>query len=404
MLIQALTALSFLGAAALTLLSVYLLVLLLAAGFGRRAKPPRGDGKTYFAVLVPAHGEELLLGRLLKSLAAQDYPASRFEVFVVADNCEDATARVAAEHGAITYERFDPTAQGKGQALRWLLARVRRDHSPYDAYVIFDADSIVDPGYLRSMDGHLQSGAGVVQGYYSVLNVGESPLATLRYAALTSLHLLRPLGREAMGLSCGLKGNGMCFRAHVIDRFGWQWYTLAEDVEFHLALVRGGVRVVFAPEARVAADMPLSFTQAATQNARWERGRLQMLRHRVPSLVADGLCHRSLVCLDAALEQLIPPMSIPFALGAGCLLVGLALGSTAITMLALVGLGGQVLHILAGLILSGAPARAYLALGYSPIYIAWKLWIYGQALVSTRTMRWIRTSRAHPPADQGVAA
>ena len=45
----------------------------------------------------------------------------------------------------------------------------------------------------------------------------------------------------------------MCFAAPVLERLPWQWFTLAEDVEFHLALVQAGLRVEFAPETRVLA-------------------------------------------------------------------------------------------------------------------------------------------------------
>src|SRR5207248_5819279 len=158
----------------------------------------------------------------------------------------------------------------------------------------------------------LEAGSRVIQAYYSVLNPGESPTAALRFAALAALHYLRPLGRSTLGLSCGLKGNGMCFSMPILDRFDWRWFTLAEDIEFHLALVREGVRVDFAPETSVLADMPVAFGQATSQNARWERGRLHLLRHRVPGLLAEGVRRRSLLRLDAAAEQFIPPLSVPF--------------------------------------------------------------------------------------------
>jgi 1,2-diacylglycerol 3-beta-glucosyltransferase len=82
-----------------------------------------------------------------------------------------------------------------------------------------DADSVVSPNFLRSMDARLESGSQVVQSYYSVLNPHESRVAAIRHAAL---HYLRPLGRAALGLSCGLKGTGMCLAAPGLDRFAWR--------------------------------------------------------------------------------------------------------------------------------------------------------------------------------------
>src|SRR5947209_5415876 len=300
-------------AALLALLTGYLLLLTLAALITTPRRPLVGAARTRFAILIPAHDEQQLIGRLLDSLARLDYPAERVSVHVVADNCSDQTAAIARSYRVSVHERFDDEQRAKGFALRWLLRRLAFLELRYDAYVVLDADSVVDPSFLRALDARLSSGSQVIQAYYSVLNAAESPLASLRYSALAALHYLRPLGRARLGLSCGLKGNGMCFAAAVLDRFGWSWFTLAEDVEFHLALVRGGLRVDFAPEARVLADMPVTLAQAVSQNERWERGRLLLARKQVAALLLDGCRRRSALRIDAALEQVIPPLSVPFA-------------------------------------------------------------------------------------------
>jgi cellulose synthase/poly-beta-1,6-N-acetylglucosamine synthase-like glycosyltransferase len=390
-------------AAGLLLVTGYLVVLTVAALFARAAGPPPGPGTRRFAIVIPAHNEEALLGRLLASLRRLDYPRERFDVYVVADNCSDHTAALARAQGACVYERFDPTREGKGFALRYLLRAIGRTGRTYDAYVVLDADSVVAPTLLRRMDARLAAGSLVIQAYYSVLNPDESPLAALRYAALAALHYLRPLGRSVFGLSCGLKGNGMCFATPVLAKFGWDWFTLAEDVEFHLALVREGVRVDFAPETWVLADMPVTFHQAASQNARWERGRLQLLRHRVLTLLVEGVRRRSLLRLDAAAEQCVPPLSVPFALGGMCFILGLALQAPSVATLAALSLGGQFFYLLAALALVGAPPRVYLALVHAPRYVAWKVALYGRALLSTQSARWIRTARAAATRDAATA-
>jgi cellulose synthase/poly-beta-1,6-N-acetylglucosamine synthase-like glycosyltransferase len=382
-------------AASLLLLALYLLVLTVAAVLASNTAPT-GRGRRRFAVLVPAHNEEALIGRLLEAVCATHYPAELVDTYVVADNCTDATAAVARQHGARVYERQDAHHQGKGHALEWLLDHVRRSGAPYDAFVIFDADSVMSANFFSSMDARLERGSQAVQAYYSVLNTTESPVAALRFAALAAVHYLRPLGRAALGLSCGLKGNGMCFAATLIDRFDWHWYTLAEDVEFHLVLVAQGVRVDFAPEAVVLADMPVTLTQAASQNQRWERGRLQLLRYHAPGLLRDGLRLASPLRLDAVAEQCIPPLSVPVALGLALLIASVAGQAYPAAILATLGLSLQLAYVLAALTLVHAPWSAYLALAHAPTYVAWKVGLYAQALVSTRTMAWVRTARHQP--------
>ena len=388
-----LRALVVVGAGWLAGLTGYVLGLTLAALAPEPPSPPNAPARRRFAILVPAHDEEASIGRLLASTDALEYPADRFAVYVVADNCQDRTAELARAGGARVEERFDDREQGKGHALRWLLGRLREHGEVYDAYVVIDADTVVEPNLLRRFDAHFEAGSQVLQAYYSVLNVGDSPLAALRYAALAALHYLRPLGRRRLGLSCGLKGNGMAFVAPVLERFDWSWFTLTEDVEFHLALVEAGLRVDFVPEATVLADMPVTFAQAASQNERWERGRIEMLRERGLGVLLAGLRSGNAVQVDAAVEQVIPPLSVPVVLAGAALGAGLLLRSRLAVGLAGFSLAGQLGYVLAGLALVGAPWRVYLALSYAPAYVAWKVWLYGRALVTRGAGRWIRTAR-----------
>jgi cellulose synthase/poly-beta-1,6-N-acetylglucosamine synthase-like glycosyltransferase len=376
----------------LLLFAAYLLLITVAALAARRAAPLPGPAQRRFAILIPAHDEEQVIGRLLRSLRSLDYPASHFDVCVVADNCSDATATIARRLGARVYERFDDVERAKGFALRWLLAELRSERSTYDAFIVLDADSVVESNLLRVLDARLEAGSQVIQTHYSVLNADASAVAGLRYAALAAVHFLRPLGRSAFGLSCGLKGNGMCFATHILERFAWSWFTLAEDVEFHLALVRAGLRVDFAPETTVLADMPVTLAQAASQNQRWERGRLQLLRSHLPLLLA-GLRLRSWRRIDAAIEQLMPPLSVPFALGGVVLVGSLLVAAWPAALFATIAVLAQLAYLAAGLLLVRAPLKAYLALSSAPLYIAWKFSLYAHSLINVRATAWIRTAR-----------
>ncbi len=380
-------------AVAMAAIAAYLAALSIAAFVAPPPTPRPGPAARRFAVLVPAHDEATVIERVLASLRAQTYPADRFDVFVVADNCTDHTAGLARAAGVAVYERDEPALRAKGHALRWLLERVQA-RTGYDAYVIFDADSFVAPDFLARMDARLASGALVVQGHYRTLNDDASAVVALREAALASLHYLRPLGRAAIGLSCGLKGNGMCFAAKVLDGQGWTSAGLAEDVELHLDLVRRGLRVEFAPEAVVRADMPATLEAARTQNVRWETGRLATVRRNALPLLRDGLTERDPVKFDAALEQLIPPLSVALCAAMGSAVAGALAGSLPVATIGLAAGGGLVFHVLAGLVAVRAPGRVYRALAGAPWYIVWKLGLYARASVAPKGQAWIRTERS----------
>ena len=59
------------------------------------ARAPMASRKHRFGVVICARNEENVIGQLLSSVKAQDYPQELLEMFVVADNCTDATAAVA---------------------------------------------------------------------------------------------------------------------------------------------------------------------------------------------------------------------------------------------------------------------------------------------------------------------
>lgn len=65
---------------------------------------PRKPVKPHrYAVLISARNEEAVIAKLIESIRRQSYDLGLVTTFVVADNCTDATARVAAEAGAVVF-------------------------------------------------------------------------------------------------------------------------------------------------------------------------------------------------------------------------------------------------------------------------------------------------------------
>lgn len=379
----------------------YLLVLSIAAlvaerHLRRRARlPAADDGRAlpHIAILIPAHDEEAMIALAIQSCRALDYPAERFATIVVADNCDDATAPAARRAGALVFERRSAGERAKGYALRWLLERLEAEGRCFDGYLIVDADSQLSPNVLREMAAALAGGALVAQAQYRVLNGDDAWTAGLRAVAIALFNHLRPLGRTCFGWSAGLKGNGMCFSRAVFERFGWGSYSLAEDAEYHIQLISAGIRVAYVPAALVSAEMPVSLGQARTQQARWERGRIELARAWVGPLVRGFLRTGDLARLDVAMEIVLPPLSLVVAAVAGCTALAALLRWAPGLWLALGLCVALSLHVLIGAALARLSARAYLALLRAPLFIAWKCWVYGAALLGRRSGPWVRTER-----------
>ena len=277
-----------------------------------------GAGRKRFVLLIPAHNESLVLGAALDSLNRLDYPADAYRAVVIADNCNDGTARIAEDHGATALVRFNDAEIGKGYALEWALQQlgvggenreqgtgnreqeIAGEPGPdtsaalgwnfdWDAIVILDADTQVSPNLLTAFETGLNVGNGAMQVRYEVLNVGESWRTRLMSCALALAHIVKPLGREQLRLSDGLKGNGMCFARSVVETVAWSGASITEDIEYTLRLCRAGVRIAFLPDAAVWAQMPTTGAQAVSQRKRWEGGRYQLLTKVAPQLLLEGV-------------------------------------------------------------------------------------------------------------------
>jgi cellulose synthase/poly-beta-1,6-N-acetylglucosamine synthase-like glycosyltransferase len=381
----------------------YLLLLTVAAWLAPARHPHAArTGVHRFAFLIPAHNEEVLLPKLLANLQGLDYPRSRYAIHVVADNCTDRTAALGRELGAQVHERFDSVNLGKGHALQWLLQRVTTATPTFDAAVIIDADSVVSTNFLQVMDAHLQRGAQVVQSYDGVLDADRSWAVSLRAAAMAVLNYVRPQGRMLLGGSAGLKGNGMVFHRHILERHAWS-ASVTEDLEYHMTLILHGERVIFAPDAVVWAEMPETLANSHTQNVRWEQGRLEMARHYIPRLLWAALTpwrhggwQRIPLLLDAMMELVVPPFAVLAALsllfGAGAFWLGsFALWLAGYVLLA------QVFYLVSGLRLTHAPSRVYLAFLYVPMFLVWKLWLYVRVVLKLENQGWVRATRDTAP-------
>jgi 1,2-diacylglycerol 3-beta-glucosyltransferase len=391
------------GRLALAIPVGYLSVLTVAAWWATWTAgtgPSAARATRSMALLIPARDEARVIGRTLDAMKQLDYPADQFAVHVVADHCTDATVDIARAAGVHVHENDSP-ARGKGPALTWATKRILTgDHSP-DILIIIDADTVVAPDFLRAVNSAFEAGASVVQGQYRVRDPGSSTAAGLRAAALALRHHLRPLGRTALGASCGLYGNGMAFAADVVRGRSWSGH-LTEDVEFQMELLLDGILVQYVPTAIVEAEMPETLAGSTSQNERWEGGRVDLARKYVPRLLRN-LFGRGLhaprgpriAVLDATLDHVVPPLSVLVASTAG-----VAVASSVVETLrqrrGRPGWGlviALVSHVLSGLVLAKMPWSVYRALARAPRMIVWKVRLWTRTVARPPGTEWVRTPR-----------
>ncbi len=382
---------SIVGACVAAIPLAYLFVLTLLS-FAKPSAP--SSPNLQLVALIPAHNEAAGIGATIGSLFSADYSSDNRSVVVVADNCTDATAANARSAGATVIERNNTQLRGKGYALQLGYAEILRD-SGVDGVLVIDADTVVAANLWRVMSDRLSAGARVVQAANRVRNRDATWRTRLLAIALAMINGVRCLGRERLGLSVGLKGNGMAFSRRVLLEHPHQAFGVVEDVEQATSLGLAGVRVHFAPDTFIASESPESGAASVSQRKRWEGGRIELVRTMVPKLLAGAVHQRSALMLDLAVELLIPPLSYPALL----LVVGAAIELALLVVrgapspavwLWLACAVALVVHVLRGWSLSSTGLRGLLTLLASPAYVAWKLVVarpFGKATA------WVRTTR-----------
>ncbi len=361
----------------------------------RRLTGPSIDGLARSAVvLVPAHNEELIIGRSLSDLAEQLPPGVR--ILVVADNCDDGTASAARLASVEVVERNDSTQRGKGYALDFGRRHLRA--SAPEAVIVFDADCTIDrSSIIRLLDTCLGRQSPVQAKYLLRPNLQASPMVQISSFAFMIKNEVRQVGASRLGAAAILTGTGMAFPWAVFDRMTFSGGSV-EDLDLTIELIGRGVDPIFVPDASVLSE-PASASASAMQRDRWERGFLSAARHAALPLLGQFLKSGKFSQLWLGLHLLTPPLA---------LLILLSLLSTLLLALlhTFAGMGSGPLLAQMGLLLMIAllvgtawarKGRDYVSLSTLfkiPLYVLWKLPIYARLLTGAER-KWNRTARGN---------
>lgn len=349
-----------------------------------------------FVIVVPAHNEAAGLPATLESLRRITWPATHRRVLVVADNCTDATAHIARAHGAEVLERTSDVHRGKGYALAAAFAHLEREPAvAWDAVVVIDADTDVEPTLLGAADLRLQAGAEALQAVY-LSRRGGAPLQVVTEIGLWASHVVRGRARESLGLSVGLRGNGMILSRNALARVPYTAFSAVEDLEYGIMLAHAGIRVGLVPETVVRGDMPADARVVNTQRERWIGGRGAVVRDSLVPLVRAALRQRSLLLLDLAVDLALPPLALLVLATAVALPLSVVLAAVGpVVPLVMWTVAGCALvaHVVSAAVDAGLGAALPALARVLPRYVVDKSRISLRA-IGAPTRTWVRTARA----------
>lgn len=341
--------------------------------------------KVALSVIVPAHNEELLVSRSVRSLRASG--GEGINIYVVAHNCSDATAERAASAGAEVLELNDPETAGKGFALRYGFEHALKAGA--SAVMVIDADSTVSSNTIPAVQAALAQGTRIAQCRYEMVSTTKSSSTRLAALAFRGFNVIRPRGRMRLGLSAGILGNGFAISRPVLEAIPYEAFSVVEDLEYHLHLVMAGERVQYIDEALISAEFPESRVGETVQRSRWEGGRLRTAR-----VWALPLLGRIFQGRWRLLEPLCDLTGMPIAYGVCLLLLAACVPLAWIRWYAAGSLCVVLAHVLAAAWAGGDFLGSLQLLATTPVYIVRKLWLVpGVARGARAKAAWVRTER-----------
>lgn len=345
------------------------------------------------AVLIPAHNEQLGIGATLDSLRTQLNASDR--IVVIADNCQDETAAVARNYGAIAIERTDTVKRGKSYALDYGI-RYLEKNTPPDVVIIVDADCLVQAESLQRLATLAVAKHRPIQALYLMYSPPNAGLKTkIAEFAWAIKNWARALGFHRLGLPCQLMGTGMAFPWALIQQANLASGHIVEDLKLGLELAGNRTPPLFCPEALVTSVFPINQEGVKSQRTRWEHGHLAMIAE-APALLFKSLATLNIGMFALALDMCVPPLALLTLIVLALALVGLLLAS--ITHMAFPGLWAAGLFmllgatVLLGWLKFGRSILSLASLGYAPIYMLGKIPLYCKFLVR-RQVEWVRSKR-----------
>ncbi len=240
------------------------------------------------AVLIVAHNEASVIEPLV--LSVKNALSSHDRVYVIADNCTDDTARLAAGAGAAVRSRSTGGPDGKGAALQWFINQERTALEEFNLLAILDADSQIPSDFIDKAKAAFV-GDAVIQCYLQPVSYGGSPISTL--SALSEILEQKTFDRirSRLGWPIRLRGTGMLIPPAILIKVSDRIQTEVEDIALSLLFASAGIPIKQTDRISVYDPKPLEPASASKQRARWFRGQWVAFWHyraEVVKLLARG--------------------------------------------------------------------------------------------------------------------
>jgi cellulose synthase/poly-beta-1,6-N-acetylglucosamine synthase-like glycosyltransferase len=230
------------------------------------------------SILIPAHNEERVIGRLLQRLTELLYPKDKTQVVVIDDVSADSTGKIVDEYsekyGYITALHRNKREGGRGKASA-LNAGFKCSHG--EIIICFDADYYPQRDILEKLVRvFADPKVGAVQGRVTVLNEPQNIVTRLVALERIGGYRIDQEARDSLGLIPQFGGTVGGFRRSLLEQLGgWDESVLAEDTDLTFSVYLKGYKVRYINDAESYEEAVENWHDYRKQRYRWAKGHMQ---------------------------------------------------------------------------------------------------------------------------------
>lgn len=259
----------------------------------KQDRPAEPDPWPMVTVQLPVYNELYVVDRLLRAVAALDYPQHRLEVQILDDSTDETTGIISGllpvlrQRGIDVYHLRRSERSGfKAGALAYGLQSARGE-----LIAILDADFLPAPDFLKNVVPYFADPqVGAVQARWGHLNQEYSLLTRVQAMALDTHFAVEQAGRSAGGYFLNFNGTAGLWRKSCIQSAGgWSSDTLTEDLDLSYRAQLQGWKFVYLDDVVVPAELPVSMEAARSQQFRWTKGGAACSRKYLPAVLLKSL-------------------------------------------------------------------------------------------------------------------
>ena len=248
-------------------------------------------------IQLPLYNEKYVAKRLIDAVCRTDYPKDKLHIQVLDDSDDDTVDLIKSIVDDYRLKGFDIVCMHRTDRSGYKAGALKAGmkHAKGEFVVIFDADFIPPPWFLKRALGHFftDEKLGLVQCKWGHVNENYSTLTEAQAVSLDLHFLIEQKAKSFTHLYMNFNGTAGIWRTSCInDAGGWHTTTLVEDLDLSYRAQMKGWKCLFLEGVEVDAELPVQMNAAKRQQFRWAKGSIQvalkllsdvMLNRKVPA-------------------------------------------------------------------------------------------------------------------------